>query len=97
MSDIGDAASGWARCSPAGWIIGGGTLGHLLGGTPHANEIVVLISALVAGWASGAHPGCRRDPLLPSHGSRHRHALNDPDVSLSLVPAVPVRLPRRFA
>jgi hypothetical protein len=43
----------------AGWIaiIVGATLGHELGGTPYANETVVLLSALIAGWASSAYPG----------------------------------------
>ena len=59
MSDIGETRRVRMGTMLAGWLafLGGGTLGHLLGGTPNANEAVVLISALVAGWASGAHPG----------------------------------------
>ena len=59
MSDIGETPRVRLGTMLAGWLafVGGGTLGHLLGGTPNANETVVLISALVAGWASGAHPG----------------------------------------
>jgi hypothetical protein len=59
MSDIGETPRVRLGTMLAGWLafLGGGTLGHLLGGTPNANEMVVLISALVAGWASGAHPG----------------------------------------
>ena len=43
----------------AGWavILAGGTLGHLLGETPYSREAVVLLCALLAGWASGSHPG----------------------------------------
>jgi hypothetical protein len=59
MSDIGATPRVRLGTMLAGWLafVGGGTLGHLLGGTPNANEFVVLASALVAGWASGAHPG----------------------------------------
>jgi hypothetical protein len=59
MSDVGETPRVRLGTMFAGWLafVGGGTLGHLLGGTPNANETVVLISALMAGWASGAHPG----------------------------------------
>ena len=59
MSDIGVTPRVRLSTMFAGWlaIACGGTLGHVLGGTPNANEFVVLLSALVAGWASGAHPG----------------------------------------
>ena len=38
-------------------IIGGGALGAHLGGTPHANEFVVMAAALTVGILSGPHPG----------------------------------------
>lgn len=59
MSDIGTTARIRLGTMLAGWIaiVAGGTLGHQLGGTPHGNEIVVFVSAIVAGWASGSHPG----------------------------------------
>jgi hypothetical protein len=37
-------------------ILGGGTVGALLGGTTHADEALVFVSALIAGWVSASHP-----------------------------------------
>jgi hypothetical protein len=59
LSDIGNNRTVRLGTMLAGWvgIVAGGALGHELGGTPYADEMVVLLSALVAGWASGSHPG----------------------------------------
>jgi hypothetical protein len=59
LSDIGQTPRIRLATMCAGWaaIVAGGTLGHFLGDTPHSREIVVLLCALVAGWASGSHPG----------------------------------------
>jgi hypothetical protein len=59
MSDIGHTARGRLGTMLAGWlmIVLGGTLGHVLGETPNSREVVVLVCALLAGWASGSHPG----------------------------------------
>jgi Fusaric acid resistance protein-like len=37
-------------------IVAGGVIGHSLGATPYDKAIVVLLCALLAGWASGSHP-----------------------------------------
>jgi hypothetical protein len=89
MSDIGSTPHIRLGTMFAGWlaIIGGGTLGHMLGGTPNANETVVLISALVAGWASGAHPGIAavtRFFAVAAAAATGMH-FADPDVLPSLV------------
>ena len=59
LSDVGSNP-----VSRIGWMSGGlltvilgATLGHELGGTPYSREVVVVLCALTAGWASGAHPG----------------------------------------
>jgi Fusaric acid resistance protein-like len=59
LSDIGQTPRVRLATMLAGWvaIVVGGTLGHYLGGTPYGREIVVLLCALTAGWASGSHPG----------------------------------------
>jgi hypothetical protein len=59
FSDIGQTPRVRLATMAAGWvaIVSGGTLGHFLGDTPYSKEIVVLLCALVAGWASGSHPG----------------------------------------
>lgn len=59
MSDIGHTARGRLATMAVGWvmIVLGGALGHLLGATPNSREVVVLACALLAGWASGSHPG----------------------------------------
>jgi Fusaric acid resistance protein-like len=59
MSDIGTTRRVRLGTMLAGWlaIVLGGTLGHQLAGLPHGNELVILGSALVAGWASGSQPG----------------------------------------
>ena len=89
MSDIGTTPRVRLGTMFAGWlaIVGGGTLGHMLGGTPNANEIVVLVSALVAGWASGAHPGIAavtRFFAIATAASTGMH-FADPDVLLNMV------------
>jgi hypothetical protein len=38
-------------------ILAGGTTGGLLGGTTYADEALVLMSAILAGWVSASHPG----------------------------------------
>jgi len=89
MCDIGATPRVRLGTMFAGWLalVGGGALGHMLGGTPNANEIVVLISALVAGWASGAHPGIaaltRYFAVATAASTGMRFA--DPDVLLNLV------------
>ncbi len=59
MSDIGVTAQARLATMFAGWlmIVLGGTLGHMLGETANSREAVVLACALLAGWASGSHPG----------------------------------------
>jgi hypothetical protein len=59
LSDIGQTPRIRLATMFAGWtaIVAGGTLGHFLGDTPYSKEIAVLLCALVAGWASGSHPG----------------------------------------
>ena len=59
MSDIGQSARGRLATMFAGWvmIVLGGTLGHMLGETANSRELVVLACAVLAGWASGSHPG----------------------------------------
>jgi uncharacterized membrane protein YccC len=59
LSDIGETPRVRLATMFAGWvaIVLGGSLGHLLGDTPYSKEIVVLLCAVVAGWASGSHPG----------------------------------------
>ena len=59
LSDVGRSARTRLGTMFAAWvmILAGGTLGHLLGETPYSREAIVLACALVAGWASGAHPG----------------------------------------
>lgn len=59
MSDIGHTGRGRLATMFSGWvmIVLGGTLGHVLGETPNSREVVVLACALLAGWASGSHPG----------------------------------------
>ena len=38
-------------------ILAGGTVGALFGGTTHADEVLVFLSAFIAGWVSASHPG----------------------------------------
>ena len=44
-----------AACLAA--ILGGGMLGHEFGGTAHADEIIVLLTAFFTGWVSGSYAG----------------------------------------
>ena len=89
MSDIGTTARVRLGTMFAGWIaiIAGGTLGHQLGGTPHANEGVVFASAIVAGWASGSYPGIaavtRYFAIAAAAGTGMRFA--DPDVLTNVI------------
>ena len=89
MSDIGTTPRVRLGTMFVGWlaIVGGGTLGHMPGGAPNANETVVLISALVAAWASGAHPGIaavtRYFAVATAAATGMR--FSDPDILLSLV------------
>jgi Fusaric acid resistance protein-like len=59
FSDIGQTPQVRLATMVACWaaIVAGGTLGHFLDATPYSKEMVVLLCALVAGWASGSHPG----------------------------------------
>jgi hypothetical protein len=59
LSDIGQSARTRMGTMFAAWvmILAGGTLGHVLGDTPYSREVIVLACALLAGWASGSHPG----------------------------------------
>jgi hypothetical protein len=58
LSDIGQTPRVRLATMVAGWaaIVAGATLGHFLGDTPYSKELVVLLCALLAGWASGSHP-----------------------------------------
>jgi len=86
--DIGESAAVRLWTMFAGWIaiVLGGTLGHLLGETPYSKEVVVLLSALVAGWASGSHPAIaqvmRFFALVAAAATGLR--VSDPDVLLSV-------------
>jgi hypothetical protein len=91
LSDIGTTRAVRLSTMFAGWlaIVGGATLGHLLSGTPYGRESVVLICALVAGWASGSHPGIAavtRFFAIAAAAGAGMH-FTDPDVLLSLVVA----------
>jgi hypothetical protein len=59
LSDIGQTPAVRLSTMLAGFIaiVVGGTLGHFIGDTPYGREAVVLACALLAGWASGSHPG----------------------------------------
>ena len=89
LSDIGTTRGVRLGTMFAGWlaIVGGATLGHLLSGTPYGRESVVLLCALVAGWASGSHPGIAavtRFLAIAAAAGAGMH-FTDPDVLLSLV------------
>ena len=89
LSDIGTTPAVRLGTMLAGWlaIMGGGTLGHVLSSTPYGRESVVLLCALVAGWASGSHPGIaaitRFFAIAAAAGTGMR--FTDPDVLVSLV------------
>jgi hypothetical protein len=59
LSDIGETPTVRLSTMLAGFvaIVLGGILGHFIGDTPYGRETVVLACALLAGWASGSHPG----------------------------------------
>jgi hypothetical protein len=88
LSDIGHTPSVRLGTMFAGWIaiVVGGSLGHLLGDTPYSKEIVVLLCALLAGWASGSHPGvaavARFFAVSAAAGTGMR--FGDPDVMWSV-------------
>jgi Fusaric acid resistance protein-like len=89
MSDIGTTVRVRLGTMLAGWcaILAGGTLAHLLGQTPYARETVVLVCALVAGWASGSYPGIaavtRFFAIAAAAGVGMR--FTDPDVLLGVL------------
>ena len=91
LSDIGTTRAVRLGTMLAGWlaIVVGATLGHVLSGTPYGRETVVLLCALVAGWASGSHPGIAavtRFFAIAAAAGAGMH-FTDPDVLLSLVVA----------
>lgn len=57
--DVGDTHAARLATMACGGlaIVGGGVLGAQLGGTPHANEFLVMAAALTVGVLSGPHPG----------------------------------------
>jgi hypothetical protein len=59
LSDVGNSAKerGGTMLAATLAMLGGGFIGARFGGTAYADEVVVLVSALVAGWVSGSHPG----------------------------------------
>lgn len=59
FSDIGTtrAARVGNMVAAAFAILAGGTVGALLGGTTYADEALVFLSALIAGWVSASYPG----------------------------------------
>jgi len=59
LSDIGKTRKEriWTMIATTLAMLAGGVLGDKLGGTPHAKEAVVILSALLVGWVSGSHPG----------------------------------------
>jgi hypothetical protein len=59
MADIGDSARerGATMLATMLAMLVGGVVGAQFGRTTYADETVVLLSALLAGWVSGSHPG----------------------------------------
>jgi len=59
LSDFGTTRKSRAAMMLAGWlaVVGGGFVGHVVVSAGGSNELVILASAFVAGWASGSHPG----------------------------------------
>jgi hypothetical protein len=89
LCDVGETMRvrlGWMGI---GWlmILFGAALGHSLGSTPCSREIVVVLCALLAGWASGSHPGVavvtRFFAIAAAVASSMHFA--DPDVLLSVL------------
>ena len=77
MSDIGDTPRVRLGTMLAGWLafVGGGTVGHLIGGTPNANEIGRADFRAGGGLGQRRASGhCRGDAVL-----RHRHRGRDRD------------------
>ena len=88
MSDIGTTTEARLGTMFCGWlaIACGATLGHALDTTPYGREAVVLLCALVAGWASGSYPAIatitRFLAVAAAAGTGMR--LTDPDVLTSI-------------
>lgn len=59
LADIGESVKerGGTMLAATFAMLGGGFVGARFGGTAYADEAVVLVAALVAGWVSGSHPG----------------------------------------
>lgn len=59
LCDIGTTEANRCRMMTIGFlaVVGGGTAGHLLGGSGFVDEWIVLVSAFIAGWASAGHAG----------------------------------------
>jgi len=89
LSDIGSSARQRLGTMFAAllMILAGGALGHLVGETPYTRETIVLACALLAGWASAAHPGIavvtRFFAVAAAAATGMRFA--DPDVLASVV------------
>jgi fusaric acid resistance family protein len=88
MSDVGTTRSSRLATMFMGWIaiVLGGTLGHVLGETPYAREAVIVLSAVIAGWASGSYPGIAvvtRFFAVATAASTGMH-FADPDVLLAM-------------
>jgi Fusaric acid resistance protein-like len=89
LSDIGSSARARLGTMFAAllMILAGGALGHMIGDTPYTREAVVLGCALLAGWASVAHPGIavvtRFFAVAAAAATGMRFA--DPDVLASVV------------
>jgi hypothetical protein len=88
MSDMGTTTEARLGTMFCGWlaIACGATLGHVLDTTPYGREAVVLLCALVAGWASGSYPAIatitRFFAVAAAAGTGMR--LTDPDVLASI-------------
>jgi Fusaric acid resistance protein-like len=89
LSDIGHSPAARLGTMFAGWMVIalGGILGHELAYTPYSKEAVVLLCALLAGWASGSHPSIaavtRYFAVAAAAGSGMR--FTDTDVMASVV------------
>jgi len=59
MADVGTTRASRVSTMAAAAVamIAGGTIGAKLGGSTYADEAVVLLAALIAGWVSASHPG----------------------------------------
>src|SRR5262245_977688 len=89
LSDIGQSTRTRLGTMFSAWvmILAGGTLGHMLGDTPYSRELIVVACALLAGWASGSHPGVAavtRFFAIAAAAGTGMH-FTDPDVLASVV------------